>query len=294
MKALATIRRPLGRSIRIDAGLQRRRRRPLAAGLMIVIAVGFASLAPHAHAQDPEGEATPTAEEQPTPTVRLLPEDLILPEGIGTVDLLLANGPSASTITIWLYMDPDRFAVTSITRGPLLAAYDADLAHQIDNGYLTLRATFEPPAAEAPLGDGAIARIGIAALQPGTGEIQFDGLEIIDVEGAAIDALAEGAVSVEVEAAPGPAALEDVAAQVTALSEAAVQEGLPGSARRRGLLTSLVRSVSDLGPTAAWLALLAAAAGVTGIAWLIGREDTPDEHRWIMEDQPDDHRRSML
>ncbi len=283
------------RSIRWFPSIRSRQIRVLGTISAALVMVVLSRQAPSAIAQtDDDADASPT-KQQASPTVRLIPEDLLLPEGFGTIDLTVENIPAVQTITIWLYLDPARFAVTSITRGPLLAASGASLAHEITDGYLTLRATFEPMSAEEEnvVGDGAIARIGIAALQAGSGEIEFDGLELLDSDGGEIDARSEGVVAVEAESEPGPEAIQDVAAQATALAESAVLGGLPDAARR-GIRASIVRSVGNLGPKAAWLALLAAAAGITGIAWLVGRENESSTPLWTTDIGPDEHRRSML
>lgn len=278
------------RTIRASRGVAAR----LGLAFTVLAATWLFAVRPAA-AQSEESEPE-DVEASSTPIVRLLPEELLLPEGVGTFDLVLEGGPPASMLTVWLHLDPERFAVTSITRGPLVGADGATLAHELEDGYLTLRATFAetPDGEEVPIGDGPIARIGVAALEAGPGTIEFDGIELLDLDGGQVEAVAEGAIAVDAASEPAPEALEDAAAQATALAEAAVQGGLPDAAPGGlDVARSVARLAGGLGPRAAWLALLAVAAGITGIAWLIGREEEAGQPAWISE-AADEHRRSMV
>ena len=248
-------------------------------------------------AQDTEQELDQG--ENSTPVVRLIPPDLEMTEGVATADLRLEGGPSASSITIWLHFDSDRFALTSIDRGDLLSASGAELAHEIEDGDLTLLATFPVPEEGAtnedviPLGDGLIARLGLAALEEGGGEITIDRIEIRDADGASLNADSQGTVTIEASAVQEEEGLLEAVAQATALAEASVPDGLLSSPGR-GIFRAITRSAQDLGPFAAWIALLVTAAGVTALSWFLGREDIVNEMSWTAENSPDEHRGSML
>lgn len=228
--------------------------------------------------------------------VMLSPTMLMLAAEGGRAVSVALQSPDAPVqrVALDLHFDADRVAVTAITVDPLLtmSGAQADFKHRLEPGRLRLSLvlTAADPS-QLSTGTPNIATVTFAALTAGSAELTLNAgaSSVTTADGVEHDVVLDAPVNVIVNDGPPEATADGVTAQSDSLVAASAPASeMGGGGTGGGAVAGMARDVvnrltaalgglggGDSTSLLAWLAVVAGAAVVTGLGYLLGRAPEP-------------------